>query len=135
MNKIMHANDWLYAVNLPPHFLCEHPLGSVLGRAKYGDYLLVYQGTTVGGNRGKDGKLFYPTLGNNVVLYANATVLGDTHVGNNVVISANTYLMNEVIPDNCLVFGKSPDVIIKARSEDEMTAYFERMWGKRGKEN
>ncbi len=130
LNKIMHANDWLYAINLPPHFLCEHPLGSVLGRAEYGDYLFVYQGTTVGGNR-KNGRLFYPTLGDNVVLFANATVLGNTHVGNNVIISANTYLMNEVIPDNCLVFGKSPDIIIKHRTEDEMTAYFERIWGKR----
>ena len=73
----MHSIDWFYAVELPVHFLCEHPLGSVLGRAIYGDYLFVYQGTTVGGNRNK-GILSYPKIGTNVVLYANATILGNT---------------------------------------------------------
>lgn len=51
LNKIMHSIDWFYQVDLPIHFLAEHPLGSVLGKAKYGDYLFVYQGTTIGGNR------------------------------------------------------------------------------------
>ncbi len=46
----MHSVDWFYAVDLPVHFLCEHPLGSVLGKASYGDYFLIYQGTTVGGS-------------------------------------------------------------------------------------
>lgn len=109
LNKILHANDWFYAVELPEHFLCEHPLGSVLGRAQYGEYLFVYQGTTVGGNRRKD-EIYYPILGNNVILFANSTILGDTHIGNNVVVAANTYMINAEIPDNCIVFGKSPDL-------------------------
>lgn len=75
LNKIMHANDWFYAIELPEHFLCEHPLGSVLGRASYGDYLFVYHGTTIGGNR-TGGQLSYPSIGNNVILYSNASVLG-----------------------------------------------------------
>ena len=128
LNKILHANDWFYAVNLPTHFLFEHPLGSVLGRAVYGDYFFVYQGTTVGGNR-NNGKIFYPTIGTNVILFANATVLGDTHIGNNVVISANTYLINENIPDNCIVFGKSPRIIIKPKSEKEIKNYTKNIWG------
>lgn len=124
MNKVMHANDWFYAVDLPTHFLCEHPLGSVLGRANYGDYLFVYQGTTVGGNRSK-GELKYPVIGNNTIRFANSTVLGDTHIGNNVVISADTYIINENIPDNCVVFGKSPNLTIKLKSEDEIKSYTE----------
>lgn len=51
LNKIMHSNDWYHAIELPEHFLAEHPLGTVLGRAQYGDYFFVYQGCTVGGNR------------------------------------------------------------------------------------
>lgn len=125
----MHSNDWFYAINLPKHFLCEHPLGSVLGRANYGDYFFIYQGTTVGGNRRRDGGIDYPVIGENVILYANATVLGDTHIGNNVVISADTYLINENIPDNCVVFGKSPNLIIKTKSEDEIKNYTEHIWG------
>ena len=61
LNKIMHAVDWNYAIDLPIHFLCEHPLGSVLGKASYGDYFLIYQGTSVGGSV-KDDKLYYPVI-------------------------------------------------------------------------
>ena len=128
LNKIMHSNDWFYAVDLPVHFLCEHPLGSVLGRASYGDYLLIYQGTTVGGNR-SHGELQYPVLGDNVILYSNATVLGDTHIGNNVVISSGAYLINERIPDNCIVFGRSPEITIKVKSEKEIKDYTRYIWG------
>ena len=131
LNKVMHANDWFYPVELPKHFWAEHPLGSVLGRAKYGDYLFVYQGTTIGGNRKKqDGEsvLQYPTIGENVVLYANSTVLGNTKVGNNVIISANSYLINETIPDNCIVFGQSPNIIIKKKSEEEIREMLEPIW-------
>ncbi len=128
LNKIMHANDWFYAVNLPVHFMCEHPLGSVLGRAEYGDYFFVYQGTTVGGNR-SGGVLSYPHIGKNVILYANATVLGNTHIGNNVAVSADTYLINEIIPDNCIVFGRSPNIIIKTKTEQEIKKLTKHIWG------
>ena len=128
LNKIMHANDWFYAIDLPEHFLCEHPLGSVLGRADYGDYLFVYQGTTVGGNRTK-GALCYPKIGNNVILFANATVLGNTRIGNNVVVAADSYLIDEAVPDNCIVFGKSPDIVIKKRTEEEIKQYTQHIWG------
>lgn len=128
LNKIMHANDWFYAIDLPVHFHCEHPLGSVLGRAIYGDHLFVYQGTTIGGNR-SHGELSYPVLGDNVILYANATVLGATNIGNNVLISAGTYLLNETIPDNCIVFGQSPEITIKVKSKEEIKEYTQHIWG------
>lgn len=127
LNKIMHANDWFYQIDLPVHFMAEHPLGSVLGKAVYGDFLFVYQGTTVGGNR-KNDTLYYHVLGNNVVLYANATVLGNTHIGNNVIVSANSYLIDADIPDNCLVFGKSPDLKIVIKSEEEMKKRTRHLW-------
>lgn len=127
LNKIMHSNDWYYAIELPIHFLAEHPLGTVLGRAKYGDYFFVYQGCTVGGNR-KNGKLYYPQIGNNVIMYANSTILGNCKIGNNVVISANSYLINEVVPDNCIVFGSSPNIVIKSRNEEEIKKMTEHIW-------
>lgn len=109
LNKVLHSVDWFYQTELPLHFMAEHLLGSVLGRAQYSDYLFVYQGTTIGGNR-KGDVLYYPKVGENVVLYANATVLGNTSIGNNVIISANTYIINENIPNNCIVFGHSPNI-------------------------
>lgn len=128
LNKIMHSNDWFYAIDLPVHFQCEHPLGSVLGRADYGDYFFIYQGTTVGGNR-SEGRLYYPTIGSNVILFANATVLGNTVIGNNVIVSSGAYLLNETIPDNCIVFGRSPNIVIKKKTEDEIKQYTQHIWG------
>lgn len=127
LNKIMHSNDWFYQIELPIHFLAEHPLGSVLGKAQYGDYLFVYQGTTIGGNR-REGVLSYPIIGNNVVLYANSTILGRTIIGNNVIISANTYIINETIPDNSIVFGQSPNLIVKSKSENDILKMTNHIW-------
>lgn len=127
LNKILHANDWYHQVKLPVHFMCEHPVGSVLGKAKYSDYLMVYQGTTIGGNR-KGNELFYPVIGNNVLMYANSTILGDTHIGNNVIIAADSYLMNETIPDNCIVFGRTPNIVIKQKTEAEIKSMTAHIW-------
>lgn len=127
LNKVLHSVDWFYQTELPLHFMAEHLLGSVLGRAWYSDYLFVYQGTTIGGNR-KGDVLYYPKVGENVVLYANATVLGNTLIGNNVIISANTYIINENIPNNCIVFGHSPNIIIKEQSEMKIKELTEHIW-------
>lgn len=127
LNKVMHNNDWFYQINLPEHFFAEHPIGSVLGRAKYGDHFFFYQGTTVGGNR-KGSKLFYPQMGDNVLMYANSTVLGDCKIGSNVIISAGAYLLNERIPDNCIVFGQTPNIVIKQRDEDTIKNMTSHIW-------
>lgn len=112
LNKIMHSVDWYYEIELPEFWGLEHPMSSVLGRAKYSNGFFFYQGCTVGGNKGK-----YPEMGKNVILYSNVTVLGDSKIGNNVVISTGTTIKDENIPDNCLVFGTSPNLIIKQKDE------------------
>ena len=108
LNKIMHNVDWYFEIELPAHFMIEHPVGSVLGRAKYGDYLFIYQGVTVGGNGGK-----YPVLGNYVKFFSDAKVVGNSYIGDRVVLSANSYVIDEDIPNDCIVFGQSPNLIIK----------------------
>jgi len=99
LNKILHGIDWFYSIDLPIHFCCEHPLGSVLGKAKYSDFLFVYQGTTVGGNIKKE-KIYYPKIGKNVVLFANSSILGNSIIGDNVIISAGCQVINENVQSN-----------------------------------
>lgn len=114
LNKILHCVDWFYQIDLPEHFMVEHPIGSVLGRASYGDYLYIYQGVTIGGNiESKTGRTVYPVLGNNVLMYAGSRIIGNSHIGSNVILGANTYVINEDIPDNSIVFGSSPDLVIR----------------------
>ena len=127
LNKIMHAVDWFYAADLPEYFLAEHPLSSVLGRAGYGNYFFIYQGVTVGGNR-KKGRIYYPKIGEKVVLYSDSKILGDSRIGNNVVVAANTYIKDAIIPDNCIVFGCTPNLVIKRKTEAEMRDMFDGFW-------
>ena len=113
LNKIFHSVDLFYAIELPAHFGAEHPLGAVMGRAKYSNGFFFYQGCTVGGTRDKKGNLFYPEIGENVHMYSNSSILGDCHIGNNVNIGAGCIVKNQDVPDNSTVFGQSPNLIIK----------------------
>lgn len=108
LNKILHSVDIYGEIAMPDVFFLEHPLGTVLGRAKYGNNFFAMQGCTVGGNKG-----CYPVIGENVKMYSNSKILGKSNIGNNVLISANCYIKDVDIPDNVTVFGQSPNLIIK----------------------
>lgn len=108
LNKIMNACDIYHEVELPESFFLEHPVGTVLGRAKYGNRFFAMQNCTIGGNKGK-----YPILGDNLKLYSGAKILGNSIIGNNVSVAANTYIKDINIPDDVTVFGISPNLIIK----------------------
>ncbi len=88
------------------HFFIDHGTGIVIGETTViGDYVKLYQGVTLGaksfeldenGNPVKKIKR-HPNIGNHVVIYANATILGgDTTVGDNCVIGGNTWLTHSV---------------------------------------
>ena len=114
LNKVLNSVDLFYPIELPKHFGAEHPLGSVMGRAKFGDNFYFYQNCTVGGVV-KEGKEIYPILGDNVELCSNSSILGQCHIGNNVTIGAGAIVKNQDIPDNSIVFGESPNIIIKKK--------------------
>jgi serine O-acetyltransferase len=102
-NKIMHGLDLFYSVAMPNIFLLVHPLGTVLGNATYGDYLVVYQNCTVGAVT-----TVYPTFGVGTVLYSRTSVIGDCKVGNDVVFAANSFVLDCAVPDNSVVVGQHP---------------------------
>ncbi|MCP5487530.1 MAG: transferase [Verrucomicrobia bacterium] len=117
LNKALNAVDIYYEVQLPERFIVEHPVGSVLGRARYSNYLVLQQGCTVGGNQGA-----YPVLGEYVWLHAQAMVVGNCRIGNNVFVAAGTYIKDCDVPDNTIVFGRSPDLVFKAREPEYFLA-------------
>lgn len=112
LNKMLNSVDIYYQVNLPEHFGAEHPVGTVIGRGQIGDYFYFYQNVTLGGVI-KDGKEVYPKLGCHVEMYSNSSVLGDCNIGNNVIIGAGAIVKNQDVPDNSIVFGQSPNIVIK----------------------
>ena len=123
LNKVLNSIDIFYEIEMPSIFGVEHPLGSVMGRAKYSDYFFFYQGCTVGGSGGH-----YPVIGKNVLMYSNSKILGKSIIGDNVIISANTYIKDAIIPNNSIIFGQSPNIIIKQKSKDEILEITKLNW-------
>jgi serine O-acetyltransferase len=106
LNKYLHGVDVFYEIELPDIFLFVHPVGTVLGRAKYKNYFAVYQGCTVGGNE----DMIYPTFSEGTILYEKTSVIGGCCVGENVVFGSNAFILNTNIVENSVVLGKYPDL-------------------------
>lgn len=88
------------------NFFIDHGTGVVIGETtEIGDDVKLYQGVTLGAlsfpkdEKGQiiKGRKRHPTVGNNVVIYSGATLLGaDAVVGDNVVIGGNVWITSPV---------------------------------------
>jgi serine O-acetyltransferase len=112
LNKCLHGIDVFYEVDLPDIFLFAHPVGTVLGRARYSDFLLVYHKCNVGANKGK-----YPILGKYLSLHPGSAVLGDCVVKKNCKIAAGSLLLDKNLGKNSVYIGNPQHYIIKKSSE------------------
>ncbi len=97
------------------YFFIDHGTGIVVGETTtIGNHVKIYQGVTLGaksfeldenGNPVKAIKR-HPDIGNNVVIYANATILGgNTKIGDNCVIGGNTWLTSSVEPGTTVYYN------------------------------
>lgn len=109
LNKALHGIDCYYGIELPEIFLFCHPVGTVLGRAQYDDFLLVYQNCTVGSNHDTD----YPVIGRAVALYKGASVLGASRIGDFCKIAADATVMDEDVPAHSIYFGRKGASVLK----------------------
>lgn len=112
--KIISSADLFYAVKMPNIWFFDHPQGSVIGRANYGDFFTFSQGCTVGNNKG-----VYPTFGEHVSMFSGSKVLGKCKIGHHVIFAANSYIIDRDIPSYSIVFGMSRNVIIKSISQEK----------------
>lgn len=92
-------------------FCIDHGTGVVVGEtAVIGDDVKLYQGVTLGAlsvAKSAAGTKRHPTIGDRVVVYANATVLGgDTVVGDDSVVGGNVFLTSSV-PAGSIVYQAS----------------------------
>jgi serine O-acetyltransferase len=91
------------------NFFIDHGTGVVIGEtAEIGDNVKLYQGVTLGAlsfPKNEKGELIrgrkrHPTVGNNVIIYSGATLLGpDAIIGDNVVIGGNVWITSRVASD------------------------------------
>lgn len=110
------------------HFFIDHCVGVVIGEtATIGNNVKLYQGVTLGaksfdldyaGNPVKGIKR-HPDIGNNVTIYAHATILGgDTRIGSHSIIGGNVWLL-ESVPTNSIAYYKGEDLVIRPRQKQE----------------
>lgn len=99
-----------------PGFFIDHGTGVVIGETcDIGVHVKLYQGVTLGAlsfPRDAEGNIIrgkkrHPTLENDVVVYANATILGgDTVIGHHAVIGSNVWLTHGVDPYTVVMLEK-----------------------------
>jgi serine O-acetyltransferase len=119
------------------HFFIDHGTGTVIGEtATIGSHVKLYQGVTLGaktfetdtrGNPVKGVKR-HPDIGDNVTIYAHATILGgETRIGANSVIGGNVWLIQSV-PANSIAYFKADDLVIRPRQKKESLVGYVEDW-------
>lgn len=130
MNEVIHSKtgiDIHPGAEIGKSFFIDHGTGVVIGETTViGDNVKIYQGVTLGAlsfPKNACGLLLrgtkrHPTIGNNVTIYANATILGDIKIGDNTTIASNAWIKDN-IPANCRVLSESPKIKIKQKLPKE----------------
>ncbi len=125
MSEMAHAEtgiDIHPGAQIGRSFFIDHGTGVVIGETTHiGDNVKLYQGVTLGaksfpvdenGFPVKDIKR-HPTIEDDVVIYAGATILGgETVIGKGSVIGANVFL-SECVPAGSTVTQKHPELRVK----------------------
>ena len=107
------------AATIGERFFIDHGTGVVIGETtNIGKGVKIYQGVTLGAlsvSKNEAQKKRHPTIQDNVIIYANATILGgNTIIGMESIIGGNVWITNS-IPPNSMVFNKS-EIIVKSKN-------------------
>ena len=116
LNRCLSGMYYSYNSGLPDIFYFSHPVGSVLGKAKYGDYFSCRQNCTVATQIGQK------QFGKGLFLGAGASVL-DTNIeiGDRVVVGGGTVIYGKEIKlnsDTLVYRDKNGELLQKSRSRD-----------------
>ncbi|MBO6121481.1 MAG: serine acetyltransferase [Kiritimatiellae bacterium] len=125
MSELAHSKtgiDIHPGATIGERFFIDHGTGVVIGETTViGRNVRLYQGVTLGGlsfDKDASGALVkglkrHPNIEDNVVIYANATILGgDTTIGHDSEIGGNVWI-KESVPPNSRVYNKPPAPVIK----------------------
>jgi serine O-acetyltransferase len=115
---ISHISRLLTGIEIHPGaeigegFFIDHGMGVVIGEtAEVGKNVTLYHGVTLGGTSWKKEKR-HPTVGDNVIIGANATILGPITIGSNSKIGSGSVVVKD-IPTNSTVVGVPGRVVFR----------------------
>ena len=116
-SRVLTGADIHPGATIGKGFFIDHATGVVIGETTIiNDNVSIFQGVTLGGVSTSKKKR-HPTIGNNVTIGANASVLGDITIGDNVKIGAGSVVVKDV-PPNTTVVG-IPGRVVKRNGERE----------------
>lgn len=135
---ISHLSRFLTGVEIHPgatigrNFFIDHGMGVVIGEtSEIQDNVTIFQGVTLGGIGSHTGKR-HPTLEENVVIGAHATVLGPIRIGSGTKIGAGSVVVHDVPPESTVVgipgkVLKRNGVRIDALDHEKVFEHFEKL--------
>lgn len=101
--RVLTGADIHPGARIGRNFFIDHATGVVIGEtAEIGENVSIYQGVTLGGVS-TEKKKRHPTIGNNVVIGAGATILGPITIGDNVRVGAGSVVVKSVPPNSTVV--------------------------------
>lgn len=111
MTELAHSEtgiDIHPGATIGSYFTIDHGTGVVIGETcVIGNHVKLYQGVTLGaksfpldenGNPIK-GIPRHPVIEDDVIVYANATLLGRIHIGRGCIVGANTWVLDDMAPE------------------------------------
>ena len=109
------------------NFCIDHGTGIVIGETcVIGNNVKIYQGGTLGAlsvSKDKMNAVRHPRIGDNVVIYSGATILGgQTHIGHDSTIGGNVWLTESVEPFTVMYYKS--EVITKQKSLSPEPIFF-----------
>ena len=119
LNVSTTATDLFYEVDLPLRTGCDHPLGSVIGRAVFDENssLFFCQSCNIGNNVDASGTPIYPEVLGNLYMNPRSTLIGQCTLRGSVILANGAYVKDHGILENVVVFGSSPQLILKPISK------------------
>ena len=98
-----------------PGLFIDHGMGIVMGETTViGSNCTIYHQVTLGGT-GKDVGKRHPTIGDNVLIGAGATILGPVTIGHNTRVAAGSVVLKD-LPENVTAAGV-PAIIVRENGE------------------
>lgn len=115
LNKVLHGINCMYDNKMPDIYYFPHAaLGATIGKASFGNYLVISQHVTIGAHHG-----VFPQIGSGVVLGPGSSIIGPCIIGDRVSISIATDIFKKDIPNDNIAFrDEEGKLIIRKRNRD-----------------
>lgn len=120
LNKALNGIDCFYEVEMPDIFFIGHSVGIVLAKARYSNYFVVYQNSTVGKNHG-----VAPVLEEGVIMYPNSAIIGSARIRKDTIVAQGVSVINRDTVGSSMVFqGEAGKLIHKPMKHNILADFF-----------